>query len=188
MVKVLAFAGSVRQDSYNKRLVCIAAKGAELAGAEVEVLELKDYPMPLMDEDYEAINGMPDNAVRIKEKLLGCSGLLISAPEYNGSITPLLKNVLDWVSRVNSPGEKPYSAYRDKTAVVMSASPGPMGGMRGLVPLRMLLGNLGITVIPGYRTVSSAYDAFEEDGSLKDPKLQKAVMNLGKLLVAAIEK
>ncbi len=188
MVKILAFAGSARDGSYNKKLVRIAAKGAELAGAEVEVLDLNDYPMPLMNEDHETQNGMPENALLIKEKLLGCSGLLISAPEYNGSLTPLLKNVLDWASRANSPGEKPLSAYRDKTAVLMSASPGPMGGMRGLVPLRMLLGNLCITVIPRYRTVSSAYDAFTEDGSLKDTKLQEGVMNLGKLLVTALER
>ncbi len=188
MVKILAFAGSTRKESFNRRLVRIAAAGAELAGAEVEVLELKDYPMPLMDEDYETSNGMPENAVLFKAKLLQSDGLLISAPEYNGSITPLLKNALDWASRASSSDEKPLSAYRNKTAVLMAASPGSMGGMRGLVPLRMLLGNLGVTVIPRYKCVSSAYNAFNEDGSLTDPKLQVAVKNLGKLLVQTLER
>ena len=188
MVKILALAGSTRRESFNRRLVQIAATGAELAGAEVEVLELKDYPMPIMDEDYEAENGIPENAIRFKKKLLNTDGLLISAPEYNGSIPPLLKNVLDWASRVSSPGEKSLSAYRNLTAVLMSASPGSTGGMRGLVPLRMLLGNLGVTVIPSYRCVSSAYNAFAEDGSLADPKLQASVRNLGNLLVQALER
>lgn len=188
MVKILALAGSTRLESFNRRLVQIAASGAELAGAEVEVLELIDYPMPMINEDYEAENGIPENATLFKEKLLNSNGLLISAPEYNGSIPPLLKNVLDWASRVNSPEEKPLSAYRNLTAVLMSASPGSMGGMRGLVPLRMLLGNLGVTVIPRHRSISQAYAAFAEDGSLKDPKLQRAVMDLGKLLVDALER
>ena len=188
MVKVLAFAGSVRKESFNRRLVRIAAAGAESAGAEVEVLDFIDYPMPLMDEDYETLNGIPENALLFKKKLLESDGLLISAPEYNGSITPLLSNALDWASRAGSSDEKPLSAYRNKTAVLMSASPGSFGGMRGLVPLRMLLGNLGITVIPEYKCVPSAYNAFNEDGSLSDPQLQAAVKNLGKHLVKKLER
>ncbi len=188
MVKILAFAGSTRDESFNKKLVRIAASGAEVAGAEIEVLDLKDYPMPLMDEDFETRNGLPEKAILFKEKLLKSDGLIISAPEYNGSITPLLKNTLDWASRAGSSEEKPLSAFKDKTAILMSASPGPWGGMRGLVPLRMLLGNLGVTVIPKYRCISSAYSAFAEEGSLSDPKLQKAVENLGKLLVQTLER
>ena len=188
MIRVLAFAGSSRDKSFNRRLVRIAASGAELAGAEVEVLEFKDYPMPLMDEGFEARNGLPEKAILFKEKLLNCDGMLISSPEYNGSITPLLKNALDWASRAGSSDEKPLSAFKNKTALLMSASPGSWGGMRGLVPLRMLLGNLGVTVIPRYRCVSSAYNAFNEDGSLSDPKLHKTVENLGKLLVEKLER
>lgn len=186
MVKVIAFAGSVRRESFNRRLVRIAASGARLAGADVEVLELNDYPMPFMDEDYETDNGIPEHAVRFREKLLNCRGLLISAPEYNSSITPLLKNALDWASRINSPREKPLSVYRNTTAVLMSASPGYLGGMRGLVPLRMLLGELGVTVIPEYKCISAAHEAFAEDGSLKNPGLQREVINLGMTLVESL--
>jgi chromate reductase len=187
MVRITAFAGSTRGGSFNRKLVKIAAAGAKNAGAEVELLELKDYSMPLMDEDLEAEKGMPERAAEFKAKLEQSDGFIISAPEYNSSITPLLKNALDWASRSRSPEEKPLSAFRGRTAVLMSASPGSLGGMRGLVPLRMLLGELGVTVIPPYKCISGAYDAFTEDGSLKDEKLQKAVMNLGKQLVEAIE-
>lgn len=186
MIRILAFAGSVRRDSYNRRLVNIAAQGARMAGAEVEILELKDYPMPLMDEDYESENGLPENAVRFKEKLLESNGLIIAAPEYNGSITPLLKNALDWASRSASKDEKPLSVFKNKKAVLMSASPGSFGGMRGLVPLRMLLGNLGIAVIPEYICIPAAYNAFQEDNSLKDPKLNRNVMNLGATLASKL--
>lgn len=182
MAKLVAFAGSVRKESFNRKLVRIAAAGAEKAGAEVEILELAEYPMPLMNEDLEAEKGLPEAALRFKRKLLEADGFIIAAPEYNSSMTPLLKNALDWASRSESKEEKPLSAYRGKTAVLMSASPGSLGGMRGLVPLRMMLGELGVTVIPLYRCISKAEGAFAEDGSLKNMRVHKAVMKLGKAL------
>lgn len=188
MVKLVAFAGSTRKGSYNRKLVRIAAAGAEQAGAEVEVLELSEFSMPLMNEDLEADKGMPEGAARFKKKLLDAQGFIISAPEYNGSITPLLKNALDWASRSQTSHEKPLSAYREKVAVLMSASPGSIGGMRGLVPLRMLLGNLGVMVAPGYRCISGAGEAFSEDGSLKNERDQRAVMKLGTELVSVVER
>ena len=186
MANLVAFAGSTRIESYNRKLVRIAARGAEEAGASVEILELADYPMPLMNEDLESEKGMPEGAAGFKKKLMEADGFIISAPEYNSSMTPLLKNALDWASRSQTKEEKPLSAFRGKTAVLMSASPGSLGGMRGLVPLRMMLGELGVTVIPQYRCVSAAGEAFAEDGSLKDPRTGKAVMKLGEALALTV--
>jgi NAD(P)H-dependent FMN reductase len=185
---IVAFAGSARSGSWNRKLVRIAAEGASAAGADVELLELIDYPMPLMNEDLEAEKGMPEAAARFKDKLREAQGFIISAPEYNSSITPLLKNCLDWASRSQKPDEKPLSAFRGNHAVLMSASPGSLGGMRGLVILRMMLGELGVTVIPAYRCISLADEAFAEDGSLKDKKAHKAVLQLGAALAETLEK
>ena len=127
--RVLAFAGSARVDSYNSKLVKVAAEGARDAGAEVTLVDLRDFPLPLFDQDLEAEGGLPDNARELKEIMLKHDGLLIAAPEYNSSITPLLKNTIDWVSRPGD-GEKGLIAYEGKVAAIMSASPGGLGGLR----------------------------------------------------------
>lgn len=188
MARLVAFAGSSREGSYNRMLVRIAAAGAREAGAQVEVLELSDYPMPMMNEDLERDKGMPERASEFKRKLLESDGFIISAPEYNSSITPLLKNALDWASRQEEDGEKPLTAFRGRYAVLMSASPGSLGGLRGLVPLRMMLGNLGVTVIPDSRSVSDAGNAFEPDGSLRDSKLSRRIEALGRTLAETVER
>jgi chromate reductase, NAD(P)H dehydrogenase (quinone) len=182
MPSILAFAGSSREGSYNRKLIRIAVKGAEDAGAKVTLAELADYPMPIMNEDLEEKEGMPEKAREFKDLMLRSDGLLISAPEYNSSITPLLKNVLDWASRNETSDERPLSSFRHKTAVLMSASPGSLGGMRGLIVLRMMLGNLGVTVLPDTRSISSADEAFAEDGSLRNDRDQRAVARLGRIL------
>lgn len=185
--KILAFAGSTRKDSFNKKLVKIAADGARQAGAEVTFLDLRDFPLPLYDGDLEEENGIPENAVRLKEIMKTHQGLLISAPEYNGSITAVLKNTIDWASRPME-GEKPMEAFAGKTAALMSASPGGFGGLRGLVHVRAILGNLGILVLPDQIAVSRAHEAFAEDGSLKDEKLDGSVRNLGRKLTDTLVK
>ncbi|MBN2587585.1 MAG: NAD(P)H-dependent oxidoreductase [Candidatus Fermentibacteraceae bacterium] len=188
MARILAFAGSTREGSYNRKLIRIAASGAREACAEVHLVELADYPMPIMNEDLEAGQGIPPKALEFKQLMLENDGLLISAPEYNSSITPLLKNVLDWASRSETSEEIPLSAFRGMTAVVMSASPGSLGGLRGLVVLRMMLGNLGVTVLPDTRSISSADKAFQADGSLASSKDQKAVTRLGRILAETLER
>lgn len=188
MARILAFAGSTREGSYNRRLIRIAAAGAAEAGGEVNLVELADFPMPIMNEDLEAREGMPPAAEKFKELMLENDGLLISSPEYNSSITPLLKNALDWASRSVTADEKPLSAYRGKTAVIMSASPGSLGGLRGLVVLRMMLGNLGVTVLPATRSIAAADSAFDEDGSLLSAREQKAVRKLGMTLVRTVDR
>ena len=177
--RVLAFAGSARVDSYNSKLVKVAAEGVRDAGAEVTLVDLRDYPLPLFDEDLEAAAGLPDNARELKEIMLKHDGLLIAAPEYNSSITPLLKNTIDWVSRPSN-GEKALTAYEGKVAAIMSASPGRLGGLRGLVHLRSILSNIGVLVIPDQVAVGEAHEAFGPDGNLVDEKRRASVEGLGK--------
>jgi len=188
MTKILAFAGSARTDSFNKKLVSIAAEGAREAGAEVTVIDLADYPMPLFDQDLEAGQGMPENAQAFKTLLMEHDGLLIASPEYNSAFSPLLKNVIDWASRATTENEAPLLAYKGKYAAIMATSPGGLGGMRGLVFLRMLLGNIGITVLPDQQAVPSAFQAFDGNGYLKDEKTQAKVKGLGQALAVELIK
>jgi NAD(P)H-dependent FMN reductase len=185
--KILAFAGSTRTDSYNKRLVKIAVAGARAAGAEVTLIDLRDFPLPLFDGDLEARDGLPANGRKLKDLFLAHHGLLISAPEYNSSITAVLKNTIDWVSRP-VPGEAPLACFDGKVACLMSASPGALGGLRGLVHVRAILGNIKALVLPDQVAVSKAGEAFNPDGSLKDPKQQGAVEGLGAQLARVIAK
>jgi NAD(P)H-dependent FMN reductase len=185
--RILAFAGSLRRESFNKKLVRIATRGARDAGAEVTLIDLKDFPLPLFDQDLEAEQGMPDDGARLKKLFIDHDGLLIAAPEYNSSITGVLKNAIDWVSRP-APGEPPLVAFRGKVATLMSASPGALGGLRGLVHVRSILGNLGVIVLPDQIAVAKAHDAFEPDGSLTDPKQQAGIEALGKTLASFVMK
>ena len=185
--KILAFSGSARKDSYNSRLVRLAVEGARQAGADVTVIDLKEYPLPIFDEDLEKEVGSPENATRLKKLFLEHDGLLISAPEYNSSITPLLKNTIDWVSRAAA-GEAPLAAYTGKVASLMSASPGGLGGLRGLVTVRSILGNIGVTVLPDQVAIARAFEAFAPDGKLKDAKQQSQVEALGGKLASILIK
>jgi len=185
--RVLAFAGSTRTHSYNKLAARIAAAGARAAGAEVTLIDLRDFPMPLYDGDLETEEGLPENARRLKELFLQHDGLLISAPEYNSSITAVLKNTIDWVSRPVE-GEAPLAPYRGKVAGLTSASPGGFGGMRGLVHVRAILSNIGVLVLPDQVALPRANEAFAEDGTLKDPKQQAAVEAVGARLTEVLRK
>lgn len=176
--KILAFAGSTRIDSYNKKLVKIAAAGAKAAGAEVTYIDLRDLPLPLYDEDLEAQEGLPANARTFKDLMISHQGLLIASPEYNSSLTAVLKNAIDWASRP-APNEAPLAAFAGKVATIMSASPGALGGLRGLVHLRSILGNIKVLVLPDQIAVTKAYEAFNADGTLKDPKQQESIEKLG---------
>lgn len=188
MTKILAFAGSSRKDSVNKKLVKIAATAAENAGANVTVVDLADYPMPLFNQDLEAEQGMPEKAREFKQLLIEHDGFLIASPEYNSAFSPLLKNVIDWASRAESKDEPPLQAYRGKFVSIMSASPGALGGLRGLVFLRMLLGNIGVTVLPEQQAIAHAFKAFLDDGDLVDKAQQLTVERLGTNLVEIINK
>ncbi|NQY26359.1 MAG: NAD(P)H-dependent oxidoreductase [Piscirickettsiaceae bacterium] len=168
MVKLLFLAGSARKDSINKKLAKLAAEIAQDAGAQVTYIDLKDFEMPIYDGDFEQENGVPDNAKKLKQLFSDHDGFFIASPEYNSSMSALLKNSLDWISRPHEENEAPLIAFRGKVAALSAVSPGGLGGLRGLVPLRMMLGNIGVTVIPSQIAVSSGFQAFDEDGQLGD--------------------
>ncbi len=177
--RILAFGGSLRHDSFNQKLAAAAATGAKEAGAEVTVIALRDFPLPVFDQDLETSEGMPEAAKKLKQLFREHHGLIIAAPEYNGSITAALKNALDWVSRAESDDEPPLAAFAGKTAILCAASPGGLGGLRGLVHVRAILGNIAVTVLPDQVAVGQAHAAFQPDGSLADEKQSAKVKNLG---------
>ena len=176
--KILSFAGSTRTDSYNKKLVKIASTGAIEAGADVMVIDLRDFPMPIYDGDLEQKDGLPTNARKLKDIMLSCQGFLISSPEYNSSISAVFKNTIDWTSR-QSDGEIPLACFKNKIAGIMSASPGILGGLRGLVHVRSILGNIGVIVLPDQMAIAKAHEAFNEDDTLKDKKQEEQVKKIG---------
>ena len=186
--KILAFAGSQRAGSFNKNLVKIAAAAASAAGAEVTFLDLRDLELPLFDQDLEAVSGLPDGAKKFKALLQESDGFLIASPEYNGSFTPVLKNAIDWATRPETKDEPSLVAFRGKTAALMAASPGGLGGMRALVHLRSLLGNIGVLVLPDQITLGTAYDAFTESGELKDEAKAKQVVQFAGSFVNFLRK
>ncbi len=177
MPKILMFAGSARTQSFNKKLITATAKLAE-SHAEVTLIDLKEYPMPLYDGDVEEADGVPENATKIRELIARHDALLIASPEYNGLISPLLKNTIDWCSR----GED--NVYTGKRAAIISASPGGLGGIRGLPHLRTLLSNLGMIVIPQQVAIGSAFKAFTDNGALTD---EKNTQKLEQLVLALID-
>lgn len=182
--RILAFDGSLRRDSYNRKLVNIAARGAERAGADVTRLLLSDYPLPVFSEDLER-DGTPEAAVRLKEQLRSHDGFLISCPEYNSSITAALKNAIDWVSRP-APNEPPLVAFDGKTAGLLAASPGALGGLRGLVHVRAVLGNIRVLVIPDQFALVRAHEAFDEAGELRDAGQRAAAEAIGERVAAVV--
>ncbi len=182
MKKILAFSGSLRAESYNQKLVKIAADGACEAGAQVTLISLKDFPMPLYDQDLEDASGKPEKARELKKLFLEHDALLIASPEYNSMISAALKNALDWVSRADSADEKPLFAIAGKTAAILSASPGGYGGARSLGFLRPFLENVKVTVIEDQFSLPSAHEAFGADGGLLDAALEAKVKAIGKAL------
>ncbi|MEQ9355339.1 NADPH-dependent FMN reductase [Coleofasciculus chthonoplastes] len=187
--KILAFAGSARTASWNKKLVKIAVEGAKEADAEVTYIDFRDLPMPLYDQDLEENTGIPETVRKFKQLMKTHQGLLIASPEYNSSISPLLKNAIDWASRPE-PGEPPLSltCFRDKVAVLMSTSPGGMGGLRGLIHVRAILGTIGVLVLPDQKAISNAYQAFDQNGNLIDETQQASVKQLGSKLATVLAK
>lgn len=185
--RILAFAGSLRRDSYNKKLVRIAAEGAREAGAEVTYLDLRELDLPIYDGDLEQQNGLPPGARKLKDLMIASDGFLIASPEYNSAITAALKNAIDWASRP-MPNEKPLEAFTGKVAGVMAASTGALGGLRGLPILRVILSNIGVLVLPDQIGIIKAAEAFAEDGSLKDEAQQAKVKSIAAKVTETIRK
>jgi chromate reductase len=186
MVKVLVFAGSARRDSLNKKLARVAARHAAAAGGEVTFVDLEDYPMPLYHGDLEAAEGLPANARKLREVFLAQDALLIASPENNSSVTALLKNTLDWLSRSIGDGKGANSGlapYRGKLAGILSASPGAFAGVRGLPHLRQILSSLGVTVLGAQVSIPRADHAFGPDGALLDTGADQLVAKLALAVV-----
>jgi chromate reductase len=171
-VRLLTFAGATRTQSLNRRLALLAFRIAEANGIASTLAELRDYPMPLYDGDLEAAQGVPENARRFRDLMAAHDGILIVSPEYNASVTPLLKNTIDWVSRIKPTPERP-DVFRSRPFAICGASPGRFGAMRALLTLRQVLAvGLGALVLPRQVALSQANAAFDEQGHLKDKAVQ----------------
>jgi NAD(P)H-dependent FMN reductase len=176
-LRLLAFAGSARRDSLNRKLLAVAASAVRDAGAEVTLLDLNDYALPLYHGDLEDAQGLPPNALKLIELILAHPALLIASPEYNSYFSPLLKNTIDWCTRAD---DNPFTG---KVAAVISASPGQYGGVRSATHVRALLLHLGCHVIPAQCNLPRAHEAFDERGALKDARALKNVQAVARELV-----
>ena len=185
--KIIALSGSSRVKSWNKKLVGIAADGARSAGAEVTNINLADFPMPLYNGDLEEKQGLPNAVQDLKSLMINCNGFLIASPEYNGGYSAVLKNAIDWTSRPVS-GEERLRAFAGKKAVIMSASPGALGGVRGLTQLRQILTNIQMLVLPDQASIPGAHNAFKDDGALSEESQHQRIFDLGVKLTLFVQK
>lgn len=174
---VLAFSGSARRESLNRKLLAVAVEAVRAAGGQVTLLDLNELALPLYHGDREDEQGLPPNAAKLVALVATHQALLIASPEYNAFITPLLKNTIDWCSRAD---ENPFVG---KVAAVVSASPGMFGGVRSAQHARALLLHLGCHVVPAQCTLPRAHEAFDENGQLKEARVLKQVQTLAADLV-----
>ncbi|HWP44090.1 MAG TPA: NAD(P)H-dependent oxidoreductase [Blastocatellia bacterium] len=186
--RILAISGSLRQHSYNRRVLKVAGKGAEDAGAEVTYIDLRDYPMPIYNPDDHERNGFDENALRLQGLIARHDGFLIATPEYNGSLPAALKNAIDWASR-QSDAHPRDAVFPGKVAAMISASPGSFGGVRSLAHLRGVLTSVGVHVLPREIAVSFVADKFDGDGEeMTDVKMRAVLEGLGASLVEMLRK
>jgi NAD(P)H-dependent FMN reductase len=188
MPKIIAFAGSFREKSYNKRVLEIAADGARRAGAEVDTVDLRDYFMPVFCPDEIVKNGFDPTALRFQELLNDYHGLMIATPEYNASVPGGMKNIFDWASRKSDKfglGE----VFKNKFAAMITASPGSFGGIRCLAHLRQILSIMGVTVLPSEIAVTFVAEKFDGDSfEIKDVKTKALLEGLGSTLADTLNK
>jgi chromate reductase len=169
--KILVIPGSLRAKSYNVRLAALATKELTLADADVTRISLGDYPLPFYDADLAEKSGPPAHAVKLKQLMSAQHGVFIASPEYNASITPLLKNAIDWISAVRDPGDPPLAAYQNRVFAIGGASPGRSGAMQSLLALRQVLtAGCRALVIAEQVSVPNAEQAFDEMDALKDAR------------------
>lgn len=182
--KILAFSGSLRANSHNTRLLGAAVRELSTTDCEVTRISLEDYPLPLYDANLEEKSGVHKNAVKLARLFHEHDGLLIATPEYNGSLAPLLKNTIDWVSRVKSDKHGEISPYRGKVAAICAASPGALGGMSMLPQLRVVLVRLGVLVVSEQASVGNAASAFDDMDQLIDERQAKFLADTCRSLVS----
>lgn len=181
--RIVTIAASLREGSFNRRLVRVASDGLAAAGASVTRLDLREYPLPLYDADIEKWDGLPPNALKLKDVFASHDAILFALPEYNGSVTPLFKNTIDWASRPVAAGQPGLDWARNMPVALVSASNGALGGLRGLYHARWVLQTCGMIVIPQQKALSKAATAFDDAGALADPKERDAVYAVAKSLV-----
>ena len=183
---ILAFAGSARRDSWNRKVLEVAVAGAREAGAEVTVVNLGDFPMPIYNADWHAEHGVPPAMLELRRLMMAANGLLIASPEYNTSITPLLKNTIDWLSQsVN--GESDRAAFEGKVGGLMGASNGAFGTIRALPHVSMILSNLGVLMLPVV-AVPGVAKAFDAGGALTNERVRTTLSSLGARVANTIVK
>jgi NAD(P)H-dependent FMN reductase len=183
---ILAFAGSARRDSWNRKVLEVAVAGARGAGAEVTVVNLGDYPMPIYHADWHEEHGVPSPMLELRRLMMAANGLLIASPEYNASITPLLKNTIDWLSQdVN--GEGGRAPFEGKVGGLMGASNGAFGTIRALPHVSSILSNLGVLMLP-IVAVPGVVTAFDETGAMTNERTRLMVSTLGARLANTIVK
>lgn len=173
-VKVLALAGSIREDSYNKKLIREAAAIAREMGADVTVIDLKDFSLPFYDADLEKSQGLPINAKRLKDLMIGSDAVIIASPEYNASMTAILKNAIDWTTRGEKGGGS-HEAFEGKKFAIMSASPGKRGGARSLAHLRQVIEDAHGTVLPKQVVIPRAHTVFNDKGVLESDLIKEEI-------------
>ncbi len=181
--KILVFAGSIRTGAYSGKTADIAQTELARLGAEVTRISLADYPLPLMDEDLEREKGIPENALKLARMFVAHDALLICTPEYNGSIPPLVKNTIDWVSRVHKDGTRPIQPYAGRTVAICSSSNGHFAGIRSANHLRAVLSHIGMEPISAQVSVPNGGDAFDSAGNFREERLRKGMTRLCEALV-----
>jgi NAD(P)H-dependent FMN reductase len=181
-VRIAVISGSLRKGSYNTKLARYVAGRIKGPGVEIDEISLLELDLPMMNEDLEKEQGHSAAVLDLKERLIAADGVLYASPEYNGSLSPALKNAIDWASRPRE-GEKQLEAFKGKTAGLLGASPGKLGGLRGLRHLRTILSGIGTHVVPTEFALSGAHEAFDTDGNIKDANTAKMAIAVGESLV-----
>lgn len=184
--KIVAFAGSLRKESYNRKALATAVQGARDAGADVTVADLRDYPMPIYDADWHAEHGVPPQMLALRKLMMSSHGLLIASPEYNTSITPLLKNTIDWLSQ-EAGGESGSAPFAGKVCGLMGASNGAFGTIRALPHVSYILSNLGVLVLPVV-AIPKVVSVLGPDGTIQDKRTYEMVHGLGRRVTETIIK
>jgi chromate reductase len=182
-LKILVIPGSLRSGSLNAKLAAVAAHEFAQSGVEVTRISLSDFPLPIYDGDLQAKSGMPKNAVNLKRVIGAHHGVLIVTPEYNASVPALVKNAIDWVSRVQDPHETRGQVFRDRTFAIAAASGGRLGGTRALAALRLILSACHATVIPNQLALSFAEEAYDDMDRLKHSAESDALKALVRQLI-----
>jgi NAD(P)H-dependent FMN reductase len=181
--RILVFAGSIRAGAFSGRTADAATRELALQGAEVTRISLADYPLPIMDQDLEREKGVPENAMRFGRMISAHDGVLIASPEYNSSIPPLLKNSLDWVSRIRRDNGRAFAPFSGKVFGLCSSSDGGFGGVRGLYHLRAVLMACHAEIVTPQCSVPRAGEAFDEGGGFREERLRQSMETVCRTLI-----